>query len=242
MVGLNQNPLRPEKKTESAADIASGIVKEDSKFMQAAATKGRQIGNSRGLLNSSMAAGAGMNAAMEYAAPLAQQEASQNFQRNRATEDFDRENVIREDVQAFERGMREDEQEFQMNDREDRQSFEAQQQDDKQAFDKDSQIRSINANAQAQASDFNFRADESERARKQELKTLDIKIKDSNRSNAQTMLSNAQNAYSTTINAINDNKDLSSSERKSQISAAKSFLKAQSDMVKQLFNVPITWR
>lgn len=58
-----------------------GILSKDSPLMQRAATSGMQYGNSRGLLNSSMAAGAAQGAMIDRATPIAQQDASQAWQR-----------------------------------------------------------------------------------------------------------------------------------------------------------------
>lgn len=53
-----------------------GIVKADSPLMQQAATAAKQQANQRGLLNSSMAVGAGQGAVLNAAMPIAQQDAS----------------------------------------------------------------------------------------------------------------------------------------------------------------------
>lgn len=54
----------------------AGIVAADSPLMQQAATMAKQQANQRGLLNSSMAVGAGQNAVYNAALPIAQQDAS----------------------------------------------------------------------------------------------------------------------------------------------------------------------
>jgi hypothetical protein len=58
-----------------------GIMAKDSPLMQRAATQGTQYANQRGLLNSSMAAGAAQGAMIDRATPIAQQDAQQAWQR-----------------------------------------------------------------------------------------------------------------------------------------------------------------
>lgn len=53
-----------------------GLLGKNSKYLNLARTKAMQTANSRGMLNSSMAAGAGEAAAIEAALPIAQQDAA----------------------------------------------------------------------------------------------------------------------------------------------------------------------
>jgi hypothetical protein len=53
-----------------------GILKQDSPLMQLAGTQAKQQMSGRGLLNSSMAVGAGQNAVIQNALPIAQQDAA----------------------------------------------------------------------------------------------------------------------------------------------------------------------
>lgn len=55
----------------------SGIIAADSPLMQQARTRAMQYANSRGLINSSMAAGAGESAMIDAAMPIAQQDAGE---------------------------------------------------------------------------------------------------------------------------------------------------------------------
>lgn len=72
----------PEYREDRASEIAADIASKDSPLLQNAATKARQYANKRGLINSSMAAGAGQRAALDVAIPLASQQAGQEFQKN----------------------------------------------------------------------------------------------------------------------------------------------------------------
>lgn len=59
------------------------LLNKNSTYLQAAQTRAMQTANSRGLANSSMAAGAGVLAATEAALPVAQQDASSYFTADR---------------------------------------------------------------------------------------------------------------------------------------------------------------
>ncbi len=72
----------------SVADQLDRNLRSDSTLMRRADTIGRQIGNRRGVLNSSITAGAAMNAAYDAALPVAQQDASQAFQSEQAAAQF----------------------------------------------------------------------------------------------------------------------------------------------------------
>jgi len=56
------------------------MLKSDSPLMKRAETKGKQYANQRGLLNSSMAAGASTGAMIDRAAPIAQQDSNSLMQ------------------------------------------------------------------------------------------------------------------------------------------------------------------
>lgn len=64
--------------SSSPAEIAAGLMRQDSALMRRADTIGRQIGNRRGVLNSTLSGEAAMSASLDRVLPLAQQEAAQN--------------------------------------------------------------------------------------------------------------------------------------------------------------------
>lgn len=72
----------------SVADRAAEIARTDSAFMRQADTIGRQYGNRRGLLNSSLAGQAGMVAAMQSVLPMAQQDAQTQANANLSTQQY----------------------------------------------------------------------------------------------------------------------------------------------------------
>lgn len=79
-----QNPWATTVEDDDVVGQLNAITAADSGYMQLARTSGLQTANKRGLLNSSLAAGASQAAAIAAAAPLAQQNAGQAAQRNLA--------------------------------------------------------------------------------------------------------------------------------------------------------------
>lgn len=61
---------------QTAAGLLDSMLAKDSPLMKRAAMQGKQMANSRGLLNSSMAAGAAQGAMIDRAAPIAIQDAN----------------------------------------------------------------------------------------------------------------------------------------------------------------------
>jgi hypothetical protein len=67
---------------DSTAVLVNDMAQQDSLLMQQAATSGLQTANDRGMVNSSMAAGASQAATLDYIVPIASQDAAQNFNKN----------------------------------------------------------------------------------------------------------------------------------------------------------------
>lgn len=68
--------------SDEVAPRLTGLLQKDSPYMQQARTSGLQFANKRGLMNSSIAAGATEDAAIRAALPIASQEAAQVAQKN----------------------------------------------------------------------------------------------------------------------------------------------------------------
>jgi hypothetical protein len=69
------NPLSYTPRNESVEKRVTGMLTANSDYLKAAQTQSKQIANQRGMLNSSMAATAGTDAAIKSVLPIAQQEA-----------------------------------------------------------------------------------------------------------------------------------------------------------------------
>lgn len=74
----------PENGNDSVANNLTGLLASNSRYIQSARAAGQNSANKRGLLNSSISAGAGEAAAINAALPIASQDAAQTFQRNQA--------------------------------------------------------------------------------------------------------------------------------------------------------------
>lgn len=83
-IGSGFRPSAPSKTPEkqTAAGRLDEMLKSDSSLMKRAATQGTQVANSRGLLNSSMAAEASQGAMIDRASPLALQDSNNMYREN----------------------------------------------------------------------------------------------------------------------------------------------------------------
>jgi len=73
----NDDTLNPPDLDTAQGQLGS-MLDSDSPLMKRAETKGKQFANQRGLLNSSMAAGAAQGAMIDRATPIAKQDAGYN--------------------------------------------------------------------------------------------------------------------------------------------------------------------
>lgn len=94
----------PSQVNDSVADKVKALTSQDSPLMQQAKTQGLKVANRRGLLNSSMAAGATQEAMLDKALPIASQDASQAFQKNMQANDYQFRMEGQDDEQAFQGG------------------------------------------------------------------------------------------------------------------------------------------
>ncbi|MCB1511066.1 MAG: hypothetical protein KDJ36_09185 [Hyphomicrobiaceae bacterium] len=81
--------IAPAQINDSMADMVTKITKADSPLMQAAKTEGLKIANRRGLLNSSIAAGATQRSMLDAALPIASQDATTAANKNAAARAFE---------------------------------------------------------------------------------------------------------------------------------------------------------
>lgn len=95
---------------ETVEGRLTGLLDDNSRYIQQARDNAAQQANRRGLINSSIAAGAGQKAAIESALPIAQQDAQTFHSQGRANQDVT--NTFRTNEQAFNmnRALKEQEQ------------------------------------------------------------------------------------------------------------------------------------
>lgn len=82
--GVPYTNVGSNRRNDSVMERVNEITAQDSPLMQQAMTAGMKFGNSRGLLNSSMAGQAAQEAALNVALPIASQDAAQAMQTNLA--------------------------------------------------------------------------------------------------------------------------------------------------------------
>lgn len=78
--GYDPERIELDPKIDTVEGRVEGIIAKNSPLMQSAATRAAQQSNRRGLLNSSMAVGAGQRAVIDAAMPIASQDAQTSFQ------------------------------------------------------------------------------------------------------------------------------------------------------------------
>jgi len=91
------NPASLPGQNDSVARRVTGLLSEGSPLLQVARTDAAKTANRRGLLNSSIAAGAGTEAAIRTATPIASQDASQQFQKNISKQTFGQNRTLTQD-------------------------------------------------------------------------------------------------------------------------------------------------
>jgi hypothetical protein len=84
-------------KEEDPGKLLGGLLGQDSALLTRARATGTQIANRRGLLNSSMAAQASENAAIDVAVPLVSQQAQQNAASNLSAQGFGQSRILQND-------------------------------------------------------------------------------------------------------------------------------------------------
>ncbi|KQT54625.1 hypothetical protein ASG43_03295 [Aureimonas sp. Leaf454] len=94
----------PAQINDSVADKVKELSSQDSVLMQQAKADGLKIANRRGLLNSSMAAGAVQDSTLRSILPIAAQDANQAFQKNMQGKDFEFRMLGQDDDQEWQSG------------------------------------------------------------------------------------------------------------------------------------------
>lgn len=87
-LGTAINPKKLSPHMDDPTKIANDLMQKDSLLMRTADTKGKQVAASRGLLNSSLAAGESMARMAEAAVPLAQTAAGIAADKNKSYADY----------------------------------------------------------------------------------------------------------------------------------------------------------
>lgn len=183
MAGPMQGPTsyQPSENALVSRQLTN-LLSQDNPYMQRARTRAMQYSNSRGLLNSSMAAGAGEAAAIDAALPIAQQDATSYFTADR--DNASAANTFARDSNAFGRegalsifregsafGRQRDQQEFQRGENVLDREFNRENREDTQAFTRGERIDSQGWQSLERQLDRDFTT--SEREAVEAYRTLD---------------------------------------------------------------------
>lgn len=244
--------IAPAQTNDSVAKRVVDLTGSDSPLMQAAKTEGLKIANSRGLLNSSLAAGATQRAMLDAALPIASQDASQAYGKNQAARAFEYSMAQQDSAQEFAGRQSALDRDFAR---------------DEAALDRTLQdsllSKQISANEAQQIRDINFREGvaAADRALRETLQSRDIafqtseraldrglqeklaswNLASSDRNAAAQFMTNMESIYQNMYQSILNNPNLSSSARNTYFSAAKAQRDSLYGLVEQVYNVDLDW-
>lgn len=147
--GVLSQAATPQTYTPGENSLVSGqlnqLLNGDSPYLQRARARATELANSRGLMNSSIAASAGEAAAIDAAMPIAQADAAANLGAQRYGADAN--NTFAQQGNAFRFGQANQQYQGVLNAAATQQQFSNQTQRDKAQFDQ--QIRAIRASTEA---------------------------------------------------------------------------------------------
>lgn len=216
-------PVNRPDKDASVRNQITGLLSAGSPLLTQARTGAAQAANARGLLNSSIAAGAGEEAALRVALPIASQDASQIHAENLAGQSFRYTGALQGSQIAANAAL----------------------QDGSIASQERLSAAAIAANAALQTLDATSRErinanDIIGRQRLQDSLAA-TNVTASDRNNAQTALLTAQGNYANTIASLNSNAQMPSAERAAQMESAFQFLRASQNVIEQLYSIRVDW-
>lgn len=217
--GTGMPSIAPSQVDDSVANKVTAITKQDSPLMQAAATEGLKIANRRGLLNSSIAAGASTGAALDRALPIASQDASQDFQRNSAARSFEYGMAAQDSSQAAADTQ-------QIRDIKSREGLAAEER---------------NLQTKMQQTEIGYQKGERALDRGLQEKLASWNLKSSDRNAAAQLLTNMESMYQQSYQSVMNNTALSAADRTAQLTSAKNLRDRQLNLVEQMYAIDLTW-
>jgi hypothetical protein len=105
------------QKDQDVARNVAGVIAKGGPLMQLAQTEGAKTAQRRGLLSSSIAAGAAQNEVLKAATPIGSQNAAQNAQANLSNQGFNETATLSRQKYNFDRGLQDDAQIFEREQR-----------------------------------------------------------------------------------------------------------------------------
>lgn len=236
----------------SAAHIASRIMRKDSPLMQKAETQGRQYGASRGLINSSLAGGAGIDAALNYVVPLAQQEADANTRLEISARDnaaaqarltaelASRETIAKEERAAAERLQRA---EFNFEGGQAALDRETQLQRDALSYDREKGLLSVQIASERELAELDAQSRRELQQMEDDMRNrlADKEIGAEQKNQIAQMTTGMHELYEEGYRTIMNNPDLDAATRAEQLKNKGDMLNLQMGMVEDLYGVEINW-
>lgn len=210
-------------RSDDPAALAAEIASEDSMLMTQARADGSQQAASRGMLNSSMAAEAAQGAVLDVAVPLAQQGASQEFQKNMSGLGLQQQMELAQ--------------------------FEARTGMKMARFDAGTQMALLNAEMigdaalqrELLATSQAFEAEQAAFARELEVQLAGLDLTAADKQGAETAMLNAFNDYNQMVASIQANPNLSAEERTAQIEAQQQFFDMRVNYINDLYSTAFDW-
>lgn len=248
---------------DSVADKVKELTSQDSPLMQQAKTDALKVANRRGLLNSSMAVGAAQDATVRAALPIASQDASQAFQKNMQGSDqawksgesaLDRTST--EGMAKAQRDLQEKMQnvgidadkQTQIRDIASREGLAAAERALQQAMQSTDiasreglaqQERTLQWEMQNREIGYQTGQRGADRALQEQLASWNLKSADRNA--ASQFITNMESMFQESYSSIMANTNLDAPTREAQIVSARNLRDRQMNMVRQMYNVALTW-
>jgi len=222
--------IAPAQINDSMADKVTAITSEDSKINQMARTEGLKSANARGMLNSSMAAGASMDAVIRNALPIASQDAAQDFARNQDARQFEYGMVGQNDAQNFQRDQATLDRDLQIK-----------VQTNALTAAEAAQIKDITSREGMAAGDRAFQGAMQAADRALQSQIANWNLASSDRNAAANFITNTQSMFESQTRAIMANTALDATQRTAQLASAKALHDKQLLVVEALYNVNIGW-
>jgi hypothetical protein len=217
------------------------IASQDSALNQMARTEAAKVMNSRGMLNSSMYAGAAQDAVLRQAVPIASQESSQAFQGHEAG----LQRASTEGMQAKDIASQQLMQQKSLTAAEQSQIRDIRSREGQAAADRAQaqllQQKDIASQKSLQQADIGFRTGQGALDRASQEKLASWNLKSTDRNAAAQFLTNMETMYQSAYQSVMSNPNLDATQRTAQLTAAKTMRDKQLNFVEQMYNIDLNW-
>lgn len=233
--------LDVERYDSDPGKLLSEYTSDDNRLMQLASAQGRQSANRRGMLNSSMSAGASMDAMAKTALPLAQQRSEQLEARNTREEAGLMQTNLQEQQFGFESQM--SAQDAAQRSELLGQEFGQQQQLSAQEADQERELQDRRIGSEMELAQLDADTRENLMAMEEGMRTrlAGLETDREQYQDASQMITTFTEQYQSSMRSILSNPDMAAEDRNSLLENAGTLLNLQTDMVRELYDVEISW-